>query len=114
MKKRKKAEFDTSNAEQRKTLGVLHWVYQREIAKFAKELFNYLDENLRPRFFIVGIPQDDLHVVWLEPSEDSGYEPEFFDAVMPLAKEIENEEYAKNARKNALGQNNEIRISSGS
>lgn len=100
-----------SNEEQRKTLGALHWVYQREMADFASELFKYLDEDLRPRFFIIGIPQDESHAIWLIPSEDSGYTPEFFDGVMHLAKEVEAEEAAKNAWKNPSQQNNEIRVS---
>jgi hypothetical protein len=93
-----------NNEQQRKTLGALHHVYQWEMEKFAAELCKYLDEELRPRFFILGIPINDNQEVWIEPSEDSGYTPEFFNAVRPSAKEYEEEEIAKNAWKNPSGQ----------
>ncbi len=111
MNAKKKKELAVNNKEQRKTLGALHWVYQRAMSDFAQKLFKYLDEALRPRFFIVGIPQNQLHVFWLEPSEDSGYTPESFEGVLHLAKEIEAEEAAKNAWKNPSRQNKEIKIS---
>lgn len=111
MNAKKKKELAVSNEEQRKTLGALHWVYQKAMSDFAQKLFKYLDEDLRPRFFIVGIPQDDSRPVWLEPSEDSGYTPEFFDRVVPLAKDIEAEEVAKNAWKNPSRRNSKIRVS---
>lgn len=111
MNAKKKKELAISNEEQRKTLGALHWVYQKAMSDFAQELFKYLDEDLRPRFLIVGIPQDDSRPVWLEPSEDSGYIPEFFDRVVRLAKDIEAEEVAKNAWKNPSRRNKEIKIS---
>ena len=88
-----------NNEPQRQTLGVLHWVYQREMARFAEELFEYLDEDLRPRFLILGIPLDNRQSLWIEPSEDCGYTSEFFNAVRPFAKEFEEEEFAKNAWK---------------
>lgn len=111
MNAKKKKELAVSNEEQRKTLGALHWVYQKAMSDFAQKLFKYLDEDLRPRFFIVGIPQDDSRPVWLEPSEDSGYTPEFFDRVVPSAKDIEAEEVAKNAWKNPSRRNSKIRVS---
>ncbi|HEV7684220.1 MAG TPA: hypothetical protein VGO68_19045 [Pyrinomonadaceae bacterium] len=98
--------------QQRKTLGALHWVYQREMAKFAEELFNYLDEDLRPRFLILGIPLNDNQAVWLEPSEDSSYTPEFFNAVRPQAEEYQADENAKNAWKNPSPENETVEISS--
>jgi hypothetical protein len=84
------------------------------MSEFAEDLFEYLDKNLRPRFFIVGIPQDDSHAVWIEPDEDSGYTPDFFGNVALTAREIEEEEAAKNAWKNPSGQSDELRISASS
>lgn len=103
-------EVAMNNEQQRKTLGALHWVYQREMARFAKDLFEYLDEDLSPRFLILGIPRNDRQALWIEPSEDSGYTPEFFNAVQPLAKDYEEEGIAKNAWKNPRRQN-VVRIS---
>lgn len=109
MNAKKKKKLAVSNEEQRKTLGALHWVYQKAMSDFAQKLFKYLDEDLRPRFLILGIPQDHSRPVWLEPSEDSGYIPKFFDRVVPLAKDIEAEEVAKNAWKNPSRRNSKIR-----
>lgn len=100
MKKKSNTEVAMSNEEQRKTLGALHWVYRTVMANFAKELFEYLDEDLLPRFFIIGVPRDHSHAVFIEASEDSGYTAEFFERVVQLAKEIEAEEAARNAWKN--------------
>lgn len=68
--------------------------------KFAQELFEYLDDDLHPNFLILGIPENNKHSVWIEPSEDSGYTPKYFEEVAQLAKEIDKEEAAKNAWKN--------------
>lgn len=111
MNAKKKKKLAASNEEQRKTLGALHWVYQKAMSDFAQKLFKYLDEDLRPRFLILGIPQGHSRPVWLEPSEDSGYIPKFFDRVVPLAKDIEAEEVAKNAWKNPSRRNSKIRPS---
>jgi hypothetical protein len=89
-----------NNEQQRKTLGGLHRGYQLEMARFAGKVFNYLDEDLHPRFFILGIPVNDNQPVWIEPSEDSGYTSEFFNALKHLAKEYQEEEIAKNAWRN--------------
>lgn len=99
------------NGQQRKTLGALHWVYQREMTKFAEEVFSYLDVELRPRFLILGIPVNDDRAAWIEPSEDSGYTPEFFNGVRPLAKEYEADEVARNAWKNPSGKNETLETS---
>jgi len=101
-----------NNEEQRKTLGPLHWVYQREMAKFAQDIFRYLDEDLRPRFFIVGVPRDSRHAVCIEPSEDSGYTPPYFAGIVQLAKELEADEAAKNAWKHPSGKRKAAPISS--
>jgi hypothetical protein len=100
-----------NNEQQRKTLGALHRVYQWEMAKFAEEVFRYLDEDLRPGFLILGIPINDDQEVWIEPSEDSGYTPDFFNAVRPSAKGYEEEEIAKNAWKNPSGEHQVVEIS---
>src|SRR5258708_914167 len=81
------------------------------MARFAEEVFKYLDEDLRPRFLILGIPLDDNQAVWIEPSEDFGYAPEFFNTVRPLAKEYEADEIAKNAWKNPSGEDETVEIS---
>src|SRR5260370_1641872 len=99
-----------NNEQQRKTLGGLHRVYQLEMTKFAERVFKYLDEDLRPRFFILGIPVNHNQPVWIEPSEDSGYTSEFFNAIQHLAKEYQEEEIAKNAWRNASG-NETVEIS---
>jgi hypothetical protein len=99
-----------NNEQQRKTLGGLHRVYQLEMTKFAERVFRYLDEDLRPRFFILGIPVNDNQPVWIEPSEDSGYTSEFFNAIQHLAKEYQEEEIAKNAWRNRSG-NETVEIS---
>jgi hypothetical protein len=90
----------------------LQGAFQISIAKFAAEVFEQLDDKLRPRFFVVGIPQDDKLTVCLEPTEESGYDPAFFDDVMNLAKEIKTAEAAKNAWKNPSGAPKELSISS--
>jgi hypothetical protein len=84
------------------------------MSEFAEELFEYLDKNLRPRFYIVGIPQDDSHAVWIEQDDESGYLPDFFGGVALKAREFEAEEAAKNAWKNPSRQSDEIRISASS
>jgi hypothetical protein len=99
-----------NNEQQRKTLGGLHRVYQLEMTKFAERVFKHLDEDLRPRFFILGIPVNDNQPVWIEPSEDSGYTSEFFNAIQHLAKEYQEEEIAKNAWRNPSG-NETVEIS---
>jgi hypothetical protein len=91
------------------------WTLQRAfqicVARFAEEVFEPLDDKLRPRFFVVGIPQDENLAVCLEPMEESGYNPVLFDGVMKLAREIETAETAKNAWKNPSGKPTESSIS---
>ena len=101
-----------SDEEHRKPLGPLQWVHQRQISKFADEIFNYLDENLRPRFLIIGIPRNDEAAIWLEPPEESGYNPEFFGGVVRLANDIETAAAAKTAWMNPSGRTEEPVISS--
>jgi hypothetical protein len=90
----------------------LQGAFQISVAKFAAEVFEQLEDKLRPRFFLVGIPQDDKLTVYLEPREESGYNPAFFHDVMNLANEIETAEAAKNAWKNLSGEPRELLISS--
>lgn len=97
-----------SNEKQPKTLPI--WVYQQAFAKLSREVFNYLDEDLRPRFLIVGIPRLDEEAAWIEPSEDSGYSHDDFRGVLELAGEIEAEEAAKNAWKNQSADNTDVQI----
>lgn len=89
----------------------LQGLFQVHVANFAEEVFEQLDDKLRSRFFVVGIPQDNNLTVCLEPTEESGYTPESFAGIMNLAKEIETEEAAKNAWKNPSGQPKELSIS---
>src|SRR6266542_1895295 len=97
---------------QLKPLGPLQGIYRRAISKFAEELFNHLDEDLSPRFFILGIPRHDKEKVWLEAAEASGYTSEFFDGVVHLASEIEAHKSAKDAWKGSTPANKQPAISS--
>jgi hypothetical protein len=90
----------------------LQGAFQICVAQFAEEVFEQLDDKLRPRFFLVGIPQDEKLAVCLEPTEESGYDPAFFEGVMKLAREIDTAEAAKDAWKNPSVKPRELSISS--
>lgn len=100
-----------SNEESRTPMWTHQWVFQRWVSTTVLETFNCLDEKLNPRFFIVGIPRDEKRAVCLEPPDEYGYNPEFFNDFDTLAREIEANEAAKNAWKNPSGEIKEVPIS---
>jgi len=84
-----------SNEESRTPMWTHQWVFQPWVSTTVLETFNCLDEKLSPRFFIVGIPRDEKRAVCVEPPDEYGYNPEFFNDIDTLAREIEANEAAK-------------------
>lgn len=72
--------------------------FQSGTAKAAEKVFKHLDDKLRPRVLLLGIPEpseEGSTAVCLEPADECGYEPQFFSGVMTLARQIEEAEAAK-------------------
>lgn len=72
--------------------------FQSGANRASEEVFNPLDDKLRPRVFLLGILEsqgEEPTPVCLEPADECGYEPEFFSGVMSLARELEEEKEAK-------------------
>jgi hypothetical protein len=72
--------------------------FQVGAAKAAREVFDRLDDKLRPRIFLLGIPEvteGGSIPVCLEPTDECGYLPELFSGVMDLARQIDEKEAAK-------------------
>src|SRR5262245_55878908 len=54
--------------------------FQHGAGRTAEKVFNHLDYKLRPRLFLLGVPQsrgDEPTPVCLEPADECGYEPKF-------------------------------------
>jgi hypothetical protein len=71
--------------------------FQSGAARAAEEVFDRLDDKLRPRIFLLGIPEDptdEATPICLEPADEFGYRPELFSGVMDLARQIEEQEAA--------------------
>lgn len=82
---------------QDKTTPMWRWQgwFQGGATKVAEEVFNRLDDKLRPRLFLLGIPKDEAAPLCLEPADECGYTAAFFQGVRKLAEGIEAAEAAK-------------------
>lgn len=91
--------------------------FQGGAAKIAEAVFDSLDYKLRPRVFLLGIPESqesDPAPVCLEPADECGYKPEFFSGVMKLARQIEVEEEERKPGRREPVKAEELKVSSNS
>lgn len=89
--------------------------FQSGVAKIAKSVFDHLDYKLKPRVFLLGIPEAqeaDTAPVCLQPMDECGYKPEFFSEVMNLARQIEVEEEERKPGRREPVKAEELKVSS--
>lgn len=88
--------------------------FQHGAGTAAEKVFNRLDDKLRPRLFLLVVPEargDEPTPVCLEPADECGYEPKFFSCVMDLAGQIEEKAASKTLGVRNLGEGQERKIS---
>ena len=89
--------------------------FQSGAAKIAEAVFDSLDYRLRPRVFLLGIPEaqeSDPAPVCLEPADECGFKPEFFSGVMNLARQIEVDEEERKPGRRERVKAEEVKVSS--